>query len=899
MRGPTASFLPTARRLARPAALTLALLALAGCAATGDPGGEAAARLQQSPGKVEDFMIVDCLLPGQIRRLGGQVTFLTARRAIKTAARDCEIRGGEYVAFDRADYATALKVWLGPAKAGDASAQTYVGEIFEKGLGVPPDHAAAAEWYRRAADTGFPRAAINLGHLYERGLGVPRDPAQALTWYRRAAGLGDLSFNIVSVDTSAEVQQLRTEVGELRRQLEQKQGDLDRAQRELDGLRRRLDERRGEVESERSTLTRLRQELDASRRGEQAAAARLRDLESGIAERERRIAAKDRELTDLRASLGRSEGEAAARRAELERVQREGTTEAARAQREAEGLRRSLAERGGEATAERAALARMRQELEAARGKEQAQSERLRQIEQGIAEREARLAARDRELDGLRASVARAEADAAARRAEAGRAESQRAAELARAQRQVDDLRKSLAERGNEVTAERGALARLRQDLETSRQGEKAATAKIRELESSVGERESRLAAKDKELQGLRASLARAEADSTALRDQLSRLQQQSAEAGPDIQLIEPELVATRGTRAARAPTAADRLMVVGRVTAAGGLHSLTINGREEKLDADSLFKSQVALTRSIDERVRIVAVDRRGRKATIEFVILSPAEAQMAAAGAPAAERIGTPLARKDASFGAYHALVIGNNDYRMLKRLRTAVNDAREVARILEGEYGFKVTLLLNATRYDLLSALNALRERLSDKDNLLIYYAGHGELDQVNQRGHWLPVDAEPNSSANWISNISITDVLNAMTVRQLLVVADSCYSGTLTRSSLGQLEGGISETERAKLMTLLAQKRSRMVMTSGGVEPVLDSVGGPHSVFAQTFIQLLRGNSGVLLGQELFRHLQLRVTAGAQQRVDAPQVPEYAPIKFAGHEAGDFIFVKASN
>ena len=57
--------------------------------------------------------------------------------------------------------------------------------------------------------------------------------------------------------------------------------------------------------------------------------------------------------------------------------------------------------------------------------------------------------------------------------------------------------------------------------------------------------------------------------------------------------------------------------------------------------------------------------------------------------------------------------------------------------------------------------------------------MYYAGHGQLDRVNQRGHWLPVDAEPDSPANWISNISVTDILNAMALQQLLVVADSCY------------------------------------------------------------------------------------------------------------------------
>jgi len=78
-----------------------------------------------------DFLVVDCLLPGQIRRLGGRTTYLSARRAVRTAARDCRIRGGEYVEYDRADWRSALGAWQPQAEAGDAEAQTIVGEIFE------------------------------------------------------------------------------------------------------------------------------------------------------------------------------------------------------------------------------------------------------------------------------------------------------------------------------------------------------------------------------------------------------------------------------------------------------------------------------------------------------------------------------------------------------------------------------------------------------------------------------------------------------------------------------------------------------------------------------------------------------------------------------------------------
>jgi uncharacterized caspase-like protein len=264
-----------------------------------------------------------------------------------------------------------------------------------------------------------------------------------------------------------------------------------------------------------------------------------------------------------------------------------------------------------------------------------------------------------------------------------------------------------------------------------------------------------------------------------------------------------------------------------------------------------------------------------------------------VATAGKP---KIGLPRPG-GATFGTYHALVIGNNDYKKMRRLKTAVSDAQEVARVLETQYRYKVRLLINADRYQMLSALNELREQLTEKDNLLIYYAGHGEYDEKNVRGHWLPVDAEPNSTANWISNLQISDQLNAMTVQQLLVVADSCYSGTMTRSAQGKLAGGLSEEERIKLMLTMSKRRSRQVMTSGGVEPVLDSAGGQHSAFAQAFLDTLQGNAGVLAAQELFGNVRERVVAVAE-RVNMQQVPDFGPIKFAGHESGEFFFVRAN-
>src|SRR5512142_1510373 len=108
------------------AAAFAAIAFVAGALAPVPPAAAVAAR------NPEDLLIVDCLLPGQVRKLGANSMFMSARRPVRTTQSDCEIRGGEYVASDRANYQTALKVWQGQAETGDADAQNYVGEIYLK-----------------------------------------------------------------------------------------------------------------------------------------------------------------------------------------------------------------------------------------------------------------------------------------------------------------------------------------------------------------------------------------------------------------------------------------------------------------------------------------------------------------------------------------------------------------------------------------------------------------------------------------------------------------------------------------------------------------------------------------------------------------------------------------------
>jgi uncharacterized caspase-like protein len=233
---------------------------------------------------------------------------------------------------------------------------------------------------------------------------------------------------------------------------------------------------------------------------------------------------------------------------------------------------------------------------------------------------------------------------------------------------------------------------------------------------------------------------------------------------------------------------------------------------------------------------------------------------------------------------FGRYEALVIGNDRYENgLPALKTAVSDAQAVAQTLRADYGFKVTVLLDATRDEIIGTLAKYRQTLTEGDNLLIYYAGHGSYDQAADQGYWLPVDAVPGDPSRWVSNTDITNMLKAVQARHVLVVADSCYSGTLTRDANVDVQG-------AALIQRMVEKKARTVMTSGGLEPVADSGGSGHSVFASAFIAALQQNNGVMDAQSFFAKVREPVVLAA------PQTPEYSNLRFAGHEGGDFVFVR---
>ena len=239
------------------------------------------------------------------------------------------------------------------------------------------------------------------------------------------------------------------------------------------------------------------------------------------------------------------------------------------------------------------------------------------------------------------------------------------------------------------------------------------------------------------------------------------------------------------------------------------------------------------------------------------------------------------------------YYALIIGNNNYQYLEKLDAAENDAKVLADVLENNYGFEVTLLLNADYDTTVNSMYAISRKLTKEDNLLIFYAGHGELDKKENKGYWLPVDASYEKRSKWISNSFVSDQAKATDAKHVLLIVDSCFSGSLMRSVTKTKIYSNEELDDEKYIKNLLKKKTRLVISSGGNEPVMDNDGGEHSYFALKLIETLKNNKGVLNTQIIFENIRKYVVSNTDQ------TPERKVLHKTGDDGGDFLFFSNLN
>ena len=343
------------------------------------------------------------------------------------------------------------------------------------------------------------------------------------------------------------------------------------------------------------------------------------------------------------------------------------------------------------------------------------------------------------------------------------------------------------------------------------------------------------------------------------------------AKRAPAIEFLRPDVLATRGPALVPVPAGAREVEIVGKVTAELGLAEFTAAGERHEIGADGMFRLRLPV--GDNKPIPFVAIDRAARRTEAELVLVASGAALPAAASLASAPR---------ESGRRFHALVIAGGAYRHFAPLSTAIADGEDLAAMLRDRFGFEVDWLPDATFLTAMQRLTELAGRLGPKDDLLVYFAGHGRIDEATGRGYWLPIDADPNDRSTWIPNEALAKIFGIMRAGRVLVVADSCYAGALGGLGLERTKG-----------TTEAGSRVRSVLSSGGLAPVLDEGADRHSIFARALLTVLSLAREPLSADRLYQAVSARV-AFRSSELGVVQRPEYAQIGFAGHEGGDFIF-----
>jgi hypothetical protein len=237
------------------------------------------------------------------------------------------------------------------------------------------------------------------------------------------------------------------------------------------------------------------------------------------------------------------------------------------------------------------------------------------------------------------------------------------------------------------------------------------------------------------------------------------------------------------------------------------------------------------------------------------------------------------------------YHALVIGIEDYAGTSwpQLGTARADAEAMVDVLRNRFGFNVVELLDAeaSRGNILRNLDQFMN-LTSNDALLIYFAGHGFYDPKMDEGYWIPSGAQRErmrqpAKEDWLWTSSISKVLDALPAKHVLVIADTCYGGSLFRGDGHSKKSG--HWYRRAIDT-----PSRYLITSGNLEPVLDS-GIRHSVFAQEILNFLQYSE-----KEVFAASDIGFAIREKVSALTGQLVRMGTLVSPADAGGEFVFVR---
>ena len=344
----------------------------------------------------------------------------------------------------------------------------------------------------------------------------------------------------------------------------------------------------------------------------------------------------------------------------------------------------------------------------------------------------------------------------------------------------------------------------------------------------------------------------------------------------PVVTISEPNVSLSRGFKIVEAK----RILVKGKATDADGIYEITINGIDANVSADGSFTANVPLKFGKNDLV-VKATDLKQASSTKRFTIKRKSTIN------PYPNPNPDPDPVLDIGFGKYYALIVGVSSYqdKTIPDLKgEPLKDAQALADVLVSKYSFarqNVSILKNPTENQINREFVKLSRTVGRNDNLVIFYAGHGNYDKVSEKGYWMPANANMEFEENIILNTSIVTYIKAIKSKHTLLISDACFSGSILKTSRSYKTASKAVQKKYALP-------SRKAITSGTLTTVPN-----ESVFMKYLLKRLHQNTDRYLSAgQLFNMIEdpvINNTTGDNQ-------PQYAPISRTGDEGGDFIFIK---
>ncbi|MDX1939067.1 MAG: SUMF1/EgtB/PvdO family nonheme iron enzyme [Saprospiraceae bacterium] len=235
--------------------------------------------------------------------------------------------------------------------------------------------------------------------------------------------------------------------------------------------------------------------------------------------------------------------------------------------------------------------------------------------------------------------------------------------------------------------------------------------------------------------------------------------------------------------------------------------------------------------------------------------------------------------------TIGKNYLLAIAVDEYEHFQKLSNCVKDANDIINVLQERYTFEdahITKLFNpdATIKNIYAALRELQRKITENDNLLLLFSGHGFYDKDTRTGHLVPFGAEWDELYQYISNENLRSLIGAINSRHTFLIVDSCFSGSLI---VGKNAGTKVLAERVEGL------KSRWALAAGRIEEVEDGRRGDNSPFAKAILSYLRSNTEEKFPISDFINEVTKITVR-----NAGQTPIGGALFKADDLGGEFVF-----